>query len=190
MRGDSLRDFYAKVLALMGLGLLACAGAVVDYWPTHVEPPLITRAPRLPPAATLVQRLDLEIPAPTVPLGASRRLAARPKLPMLAMVVARAEVPLGVSVPLSRPTVSLPLSSAVDVPAAPVDLPAPLLVNTLPDPVPSSPAAPGEDEANGFFSGAMRKTRDSIVRTGVVTGSSIAGAFRGFLGVFKKVNPF
>ena len=36
MRGDSLRDLYAKTIAVCGLGLLAAAGALVDYWPTGV----------------------------------------------------------------------------------------------------------------------------------------------------------
>ena len=34
MRGDSLRDLYAKVIAVVGLGVLAGAGALVDYWPS------------------------------------------------------------------------------------------------------------------------------------------------------------
>jgi len=39
MRGDSLRDFYAKSIALLGLGLLGAIGAAVDYWPTGVAIP-------------------------------------------------------------------------------------------------------------------------------------------------------
>ena len=41
MRGDSLRDFYAKTLAVLGLGLLAGAGAIVDYWPVGGRLPAI-----------------------------------------------------------------------------------------------------------------------------------------------------
>jgi len=59
VRGDSLRDFYAKALALVGLGALAGVGAAVDYWPT---------ATPLPVAAAISQRVaftDLPIaPAP------------------------------------------------------------------------------------------------------------------------------
>ena len=47
MRGDSLRDLYAKTLAVLGLGLLAGAGAVVDYWPVGSSAPAIASA-RLP----------------------------------------------------------------------------------------------------------------------------------------------
>ena len=39
MRGDSVRDFYAKTLALLGLGMLAGTGALVDYWPAGVDVP-------------------------------------------------------------------------------------------------------------------------------------------------------
>jgi hypothetical protein len=42
MRGDSLRDFYAKSIALLGLGLLGAIGAAVDYWPTGVAIPRTT----------------------------------------------------------------------------------------------------------------------------------------------------
>jgi hypothetical protein len=41
MRGDSVRDFYAKTLALLGLGMLAGTGALVDNWPTSAEPLLM-----------------------------------------------------------------------------------------------------------------------------------------------------
>ena len=42
----------------------------------------------------------------------------------------------------------------------------------------------------GFIGGALKKTKESLVKTGTVTGSSIADAFRGVVGAFKKVSPF
>jgi hypothetical protein len=39
MRGDSLRDFYAKSLAVLGLAVLGALGAVVDYWPAAFTVP-------------------------------------------------------------------------------------------------------------------------------------------------------
>ena len=41
MRGDSLRDLYAKTLALFGLALLAGVGALVDYWPASGALPVV-----------------------------------------------------------------------------------------------------------------------------------------------------
>jgi hypothetical protein len=55
VRGDSLRDLYAKALALLGLGLLGAAGALVDYWPVRSALPAVASALSLP--------ADLGIPA-------------------------------------------------------------------------------------------------------------------------------
>jgi hypothetical protein len=48
VRGDSLRDLYAKALALLGLGLLGAAGALVDYWPVPSALPAVAAARVLP----------------------------------------------------------------------------------------------------------------------------------------------
>jgi hypothetical protein len=48
VRGDSLRDLYAKALALLGLGLLGAAGALVDYWPVPSALPAVASALLLP----------------------------------------------------------------------------------------------------------------------------------------------
>jgi hypothetical protein len=55
VRGDSLRDLYAKALALLGLGLLGAAGALVDYWPVRSGLPAV--------AAALVLPADFGVPA-------------------------------------------------------------------------------------------------------------------------------
>jgi hypothetical protein len=55
VRGDSLRDLYAKALALLGLGLLGAAGALVDYWPVRSALPAV--------ASALVLPADFGIPA-------------------------------------------------------------------------------------------------------------------------------
>ena len=41
VRGDSVRDLYAKTLALLGLGVLAGTGALVDYWPVGLSTPAV-----------------------------------------------------------------------------------------------------------------------------------------------------
>jgi hypothetical protein len=99
-------------------------------------------------------------------------------------------VPLGMPVRITEATLPLPVAPAVSVSAVALPLADPPSFSPPAEPVPSAPASSGDDDSNGFFTGAVRKTRDSIVHTGVVTGSSIAGAFRGVFGMFKKVNPF
>jgi hypothetical protein len=56
--------------------------------------------------------------------------------------------------------------------------------------VPPPAAPPAAAPSSGFIGGALRKTKDSIVRTGAITGATIADAFKGVFGAFKKVNPF
>ena len=83
MRGDSLRDFYAKSIALLGLGLLGALGAAVDYWPTGVAIPrtsaLDMRPQGLSPLAegawteVTVPELAPLRPAPAVMVTASSR---------------------------------------------------------------------------------------------------------------------
>ncbi len=52
VRGDSVRDFYAKTLALIGLGVLAGTGALVDYWPVTSALPVPGQALQLPALAS------------------------------------------------------------------------------------------------------------------------------------------
>ncbi|HXT72151.1 MAG TPA: hypothetical protein VN700_20515 [Vicinamibacterales bacterium] len=188
MRGDSLRDLYAKTLAVLGLGLLAGAGAAVDYWPVGSALPSV-RAVRLPApdVPMLAQNLERRIPAP-VP---ERRVIVRGTIHAKNMGTARFLPP---GLPAARITEAVVESPAPVMPdlTAPVGEPTELVVlqGTIAlyeiDLPQSAPAAP----ATGFVSGALKKTKDSIVRTGAVTGATIADAFKGVFGAFKKVTPF
>lgn len=51
-------------------------------------------------------------------------------------------------------------------------------------------AAANRPEPVGFIGGALKKTRDSLAKTGAVTTASFSNAFRGVVGAFKKVSPF
>ena len=194
MRGDSLRDFYAKTLAVLGLGLIAGAGAAVDYWPVNAPLPVVI-AVRLPApeVPVLAQRLDQRIPAPAV---AHRPLVIRGTIHAKNIGTARF-LPKASPAPVVEITTT-PAAQPAAVPdtVAPVEdqwtafSPAPQFVQWNLEP-PTS-AAP-----SGFIGGALRKTKDSIVKTGAVSsaalvtaGSTIADTFKGVVGAFKKVSPF
>lgn len=204
MRGDSLRDLYAKTLALFGLALLAGVGALVDYWPSGAIPAVQSPAPMAPrglPTLTALQadaRAAVSSP-PQVSKTAAQAVAprhARPKIdrsansleslpvtvataPADAELVSLAEPPLPMVVPVVATRVPAP---EVSLPAAPDFAP-----SFGPDP----PDAPLVDTSpDGFFGNAttaFRKTGESIVSTTVKTGTSIIKAFGFVGGAFKKV---
>lgn len=194
MRGDSLRDFYAKTLAVLGLGLLAGAGAMVDYWPTGSGVPLVDAvklpAPEVP---ALTQKLDQQIP---LPVSAPRPVYARGTI--LAKNVGTARfLPAVVETP--RAQAMAPTAEPVPELSAPVadttwNLVAPKFVLASHWDAPRGdtffikPAASAP--APSFIGGALKKTKDSIVRTGAATGATIADAVKGVFGAFKKVSPF
>jgi hypothetical protein len=194
VRGDSLRDLYAKTLAVLGLGLLAAAGAVVDYWPVGSSAPIIesARLPR-PAVPVLTQNLDQTIPSPKAwrapvaavrgtiharNVGSARFLTSAPPNgdPTRTASAAPASRPL--------PAFRAPVESQWQVTLTPVDLMA--AVDGDEGMAPPINAAP----ATGLIGGALRKTKESLARAGAVTGSTIADALKGVRGAFKKVTPF
>ena len=208
MRGDSVRDFYAKTLAVVGLGLIAGAGAVVDYWP--VARPLPDVDGRLaffttPPA--LRQNLAQDIPLPAPRLASVALIAPRPvirpqhiKWPAFAqpsavlaaagLTTARTKSPLPVIPVEPLPVMTAPAIELVSQLGEPVTLLAYAVAPPVEDVRSSGPITPARSGQPGFLGGALKKTKDSIVRTGAATGASIADAFRGIFGAVKKVSPF
>ena len=197
MRGDSLRDLYAKTLAVLGLGLLAGAGAVVDYWPVGSSAPEIASA-RLarPEVPALTQNLDQTIPAPVFSrarvvevrgtIHAKNVGSARFLTPVTEVVQTAPAAPAIQPVPALR----APIAAQWAMTLADSD-------STIPgvelDMVP--PADPSA--APGLIGGALRKTKESLGRASAMTsstialaGSTIADAFKGVGGAFKKVTPF
>jgi len=73
MRGDSLRDLYAKTIAVCGLGLLAGAGALVDYWPTGVVMPVVGPAFATPQLASALPVPASALKAPALDVAVVRR---------------------------------------------------------------------------------------------------------------------
>jgi hypothetical protein len=203
VRGDSLRDLYAKTLALLGLGVLAGAGALVDYWPVGV------RVPDAGPA--------LDLPALARPLPVSDRLSVRvlqsvdaPRssrhvtlsgdqvpshavyrsLPIIPASESGVGEPVGLAVPVTRSAMVIAAASLEPAlvltdryephlmltPAETIELPPPTI-------------ASANTESDGFIAGAFKKTGTSIVRTSVKTGTSIFDAVRVVGGAVRRALP-
>lgn len=206
MRGDSRRDFYAKALAVFGLSLLGAIAAVVDNWPAHPVASTAAAAVTVPGAPAAPLRLDLAklevttdgpaaraavAPTPVrseptrpavVPIDTARDTTARaPEVP--------AAVPASIAVESGMPmNVRFARATFVDGPEPP---PAVFVgpvedhnyLMASPSTRSAAVAAPVND---GFFSGAVKKTQDTLARTG----STIADAFRAVGGAVKRVMPF
>ncbi len=187
------------MLAILGLGALAVAGAVVDYWPVSSEIPRVGSVRGLAPAPPAMRRAaSLAFPVTPAPTSAVRpRWRQQPIEP----VATKAEytvssttngvLPAGELVAFTAPpSPSLRLLVAEEAPAVEVGLTALPMLRTSADAVPQALRAPTDERADGFLTGALKKTRESIVKTGAATGGSIVDAFRGVMGAFKKVSPF
>lgn len=191
MRGDSLRDLYAKTLAVLGLGLLAGAGAAVDYWPVGSPLPVVASAhlPR-PVVPALTQHLDQRIPAPSLARAVNVRGTIHAKNVGSAKFLTAAPVPVSAE---TSPAVSEPVP---DLALMTVETQWSAVLPLFPDAasqdfaLASLTPAPAATPAAGIIGGALRKTKDSLVRTGAVTGATIADAVKGVVGAFKKVSPF
>lgn len=185
MRGDSLQDLYAKALALLGLGVLAGTGALVDYWPVGIHMPVAASALTQPSAPQALSLPDLVSPARTSnrTLGGRLMLARYDAVRALPVEVSSdAEVgqPLSLVDPIAH--VATAESRADDVELRSVfatpDLTS--LTDENLEAMASAPVAAAAEEAasDGFFTGAFKKTGTSIVRSGVKTGTSIVDAMR------------
>ena len=213
MRGDSLRDFQAKVLAIAGLGVLAGVGALVDYWPTGSNvPPMLAGSlarPQVPgptPASVAAAletatEIDTAVPASGVPVTRRARSVTQPAtLELVATVAAAGALPIGeplalaaIELNLTQVVPSAPPAPATAAPAEPIALPAPPVVTSVESRAPYTPAYPpfvASEPEPGFVMGTLRKTGAGIARGGAATGASIVDAFRGVAGAFKKVSPF
>jgi hypothetical protein len=203
MRGDSVRDLYAKAVALVGLGLLACAGAIVDYWPVPGDPPRVARVARvLPPEAAIPALAKVGLPAAL----AGERVTARQRLfapagttssqsgEVFLSLAAVSSQPLGEPIELPAPPGAHAVASeAAAEPRGDQPETAGSTLQREPKPVMPAPSVlqlASNPPADGLITGALKKTGESIVRTGAATGASIVDAFRGVFGAFKKVSPF
>lgn len=194
MRGDWRQDFYAKSLALVGLGVLAGIGALVDYWPAQLDMPEVaavvarSAAPQ-PLAASALPSIHVQLNT-SVPVARTRRPvrpAATPALSVAAVSGNLGKVTSAVPMPAapapSRFDVTPVVTSAVEAPPIALsELPPAVRQAATELPVLSSEVAT-EDSSGNFFTSAFKKTGSSIAAVGIKTGASIAGAF-GLVGHF------
>lgn len=185
MRGDSLRDLYAKALALLGLGLLGVAGALVDYWPVHGDIPMVASVLAHPAGlAALTADANASMPVVASPSSVRRATPAVEPIaipdPIESTSAPVAEHPVTSSAPAAAPT-STPASLVV-APASPASLPVytldliPPSSSDVPELTPESPAAPVTSNAQtgeNMFAGAAK----SIGKAGAKTGTTIASGF-------------
>jgi hypothetical protein len=192
--------------------LIAGAGAIVDYWPTGIRLPA-TASPSIaritvPP---LQQNLNQPVPQPVSvmargpehspessmdarhvrwPAFASKSRATVAGLRPAVFTTASAPAPVAPAAPAA---VSIPTDSSVPVSytTAPVSEWAPyMLVSSRLAPEQLDALLGEPPPATGFIGGALKKTKDSLVKTGAVTTASLGNAVRGVVGAFKKVSPF
>jgi hypothetical protein len=196
VRGDSVRDRYAKGLALLGLALLAGAGALVDYWPTRGQLPLAPPAERrtgLPAVTEARDPLAIDIAPPVI----ARRVPRVPtSVPTPVLHVSLAPRVVGWPVVLAAPSAPAP----EPVPTAPVAVlasagrPASFGGESLILPPPASPRplaaqwAPDADE-DSFLTGTVKRTGASILRGGAKAGASVLDAVRSFGGAVRRALP-
>jgi len=202
VRGDSVRDLYAKTLALLGLGVLAGAGALVDYWPIGVNVPDAGSALDLPALARALPVSDQ--PSVRVVQDGSFRLARRtltsgrlvsPAVEYTALPVGTpsesgAGQQVGLAAPVARMALAVTPASFESATANDAYEPHLALVASadsvqLQEPVLASATI----ESDGFITGAFKKTGTSIIRTSVKTGASIYDAVRVVGGAVRKALP-
>jgi len=200
MRGDSVRDLYAKTLALLGLGMLAGTGALVDYWPaSNVAMPVaepVLAAPEVawatPPAAPVLPALPVlavgPIAAQMARISPPVSVAAAP--PMLSVTPAAAFVAEQVALATPPQDVLTPVSwtdspQHTEVALSDVDEFQPVATAKTHVAMNGS----GGDEDDWWITAAAKRTGSSIARTGVWTGASVVDLFRAVNRVVRRALP-
>jgi hypothetical protein len=201
-------DFYAKAVALLGLGCLGVLGALIDYGPASTRLPDVPSIIQANDAPSVLTVIDVPGFASVAPMGISISLAAATAPPRRARAIATASVPVLASqtdtadIPMDPPApapaglaahvapVRLPVAfrASLSAPPASLELP-PALFETgvLTHDIPMIPAAEirlarGPVEDDGFFPGVLKRTGSSIGKAG----SSLVGAFRFVGGAVKR----
>lgn len=185
MRGDSLRDLYAKALALLGLGLLAATGALVDYWPVQTDMPGISSALVLPAGVALPSIADPSAQPPPGPTGSRRTQVSLRELTRVSPAAIMADAsdmttfglldpnaPSSVAMSDVPPSLAVAPAATGSMPVSTLDLLPPVIsAAELPDLSPSP--VPTSQNGGNMFTGAAK----SVGRAGQKTGSAVWDGF-------------
>ena len=198
MRGDSIRDFYAKTLALVGLGVLAGAGALVDYWPvSSVSLPTAETALTLPDLARsmpvpisdfapVLHSAEVSSPAPrrveAVPATAFDVQASATDVSFGELVAISEVMPQPASLELVPLSASRGSEVAFNAPLQPEPIATMAMLT-------EQSTMSVDHDRDGFLTGAVKRTGTSIARTSMKTGSSIWDAIRAVPGFVRKALP-
>jgi hypothetical protein len=169
----------------MGLGLLAAAGAIVDYWPVGGELPRVATLAALRPSLPGAAQLQQEIPSPATfrvthaSLTTARTFAHALRTVKFAdhhpvLNHARAEAMALPEAAIGFEDGSQLLFAATGEIELDVAPPEDLLLT------------PGPDDPHWSFTGAMKRTRDSLKDARMFLGTKIGGV----VGAFRRVSPF
>jgi hypothetical protein len=201
VRGDFVRDLYAKTLALVGLGVLAGTGALLDYWPAGMDV-LVPSSPSIPveqsvaPAIAENDRLTSAPVVRRIRVGSADLRSASDSQSDLFVPRTQYHL-LGSHISFAPRVRTLDVSESPSRLADAVMEPSFALREPLQDEhtetgamtVTQSASREQQDDEGGLVTVAFRKTGSSIAKTGARAGSSIVGAVRGISGAVRKALP-
>jgi hypothetical protein len=172
---------------VVGLGLLAGAGAIVDYWPVGGPLPAVSDVAALTPAPSVtLLEAPASIPAPV--MRAPFRRAIMPPVVTMAPVVAEPVVwPEMPPAPVAQP---MPDATPISFEPVRVDYPPPasLPMIELVDlgPMPAMASSSALDDAQRILAGAARRAHESLKGARWFLGDKL----QGMVGAVRKVSPF
>ena len=197
MRGDSLRDFYAKTIALLGLALVGGLGALIDYWPaTHPLPRVATARPGLEPATAVAKADSAMAIAPAAmangsPVARHRVTQRVTPVSMSVQVVPVSDVP-GASSAIGFEAPPPSFASIAVQPVGTLHGTAVALVAPEPTPSPEMTFVHGSGQGasdQGFLGDATdvaKKAGNTIMAGTMKTGASIVDGLRSVGGAVRR----
>jgi hypothetical protein len=185
MRGDSVRDLYAKLLVLSGLALLAGFGALVDYWPADLGVPSIANL-RVRPMSLGTERV-IAVPDSLTFAAVPRPQRSRPVNVVPAPVAGDVTEPIVEPDPsatidtVPEPPPPVPLAVLPVEPAAlfapAVEISAPAVSTLAFDRHLTSMTLPTVRTAAPSSDGLLKRTGATLATAGAMTGAVVGGAF-------------